>query len=67
MAKVAKLVLVSLMTRVIVDEDTPFDDVVEAARKGLSNQLNNDLHDNVEEVFEDTEVPFGILDSDFLK
>ena len=66
MAKVAKLVLVSLMTRVVVDEDASYEDVIEAARPQLEATLRTDLFENIEEVFEDKECPFGVMDTDYL-
>ena len=66
MAKVAKLVLVSLMTRVVVDENASYEDVIEAARPQLEATLRTDLFENIEEVFEDKECPFGVMDMDYL-
>ena len=56
---VAKLVTVSLMTRVIVPEDMPEAEIINKARAGFIEKLHTDLHDNVEEVYDDDEMPFG--------
>jgi len=63
--KVAKLVMVSLMTRVIVDENATNEDIVGKAHKGFQDKLNNDeLIDNLEGILDDVEVPFGTVPQD---
>ncbi len=63
--KVAKLVSVSLMTRVIVEEDATDEQIMEVAIPRLSNNLFNDgILDNVEDIKDDTECPFGAFDKD---
>lgn len=64
--KVAKIVVVSLMTRVVVDEDASYEDVIEAARPRLIPKITTELFENVEEVFDDKEVPFGTMEEDYL-
>jgi len=63
--KVAKLVVVSIMTRVVVDENATDEDIIEAARPQLMANMKSDLHENVETIFDDLEVPFGTLDTDY--
>lgn len=58
MAKVAKLVLVSLMTRVVVDEDATYEEVIEAARPRFIPKITDELFENIEEVFDDKECPY---------
>jgi len=69
MAKIAKLVAVSLMTRVIVDENLSEDELLEEAMKQARPQFidkiaNDGLGDHLESIEEDTECPFGTFDSD---
>lgn len=58
MAKVAKLVLVSLMTRVIVDDTDDEAAVLSATRPRLIRKINTDLEDNIESIEDDTECPY---------
>jgi hypothetical protein len=63
--KVAKLVYLSLMTRVIVDENATYEDIVEAVRPNFRESINDTaLGENIEEIIDDEEIPFGELDSD---
>ena len=58
--KVAKLVAISLMTRVIVDEDATDEQIVQEAKKNFQAKLdNNELMDNLESIENDEEIPFG--------
>jgi uncharacterized protein YbcI len=59
MAKVAKLVLISLMTRVVVEDTATDEEIVEAARPQLVDKMRTDLHENIEEIIDDEEVPYG--------
>jgi hypothetical protein len=61
---VAKLLTVSMMTRVIVDEEATDEEIVEAGRKGLLTSLLNDCMENVEEIRDDEECPYGTFDTD---
>lgn len=57
--KVAKLVTVSLMTRVIVDEDATDEQILDAAKPRFQAKLdNNELMDNLEEIYDDDECPY---------
>ena len=65
MAKVAKLVMVSLMTRVIVDENATDEQIIEASYEGFQAKLDNrELGDNLESIEDDEEVPYGEAISD---
>ena len=56
--KVAKLVLMHLMVRVIVNNDATEDAICEAARRrALHTIANNPIGDHVEEIYDDTDVP----------
>lgn len=56
--KVAKLVLWSPMTRVIVDEDATYDEIVEAAREKFLDKIKYEYLENIEDVIDDLEVPY---------
>jgi len=62
MSKIAKLVIVSLVTRVIIDKNATPEEVVAKAKQGFQAKLdNNELMDNLEEIREDVEIPFGTI------
>lgn len=56
--KVAKLVKVSLITRVIVNDNTPESEILEKAKSNLITKINYELSENLEEIIEDTECPY---------
>lgn len=56
--KVAKLVRVTLMTRVIVDVDATEQDIMELAVPKLSENLMDSPFDSIEEIVDDTECPY---------
>lgn len=58
MAKIAKLVAVSLLTRIIVEETDSEEENLAAAKPQFISKINTDLGDNVEFIEEDTECPF---------
>tara|TARA_R110000796_G_scaffold1673_4_gene6977 strand:+ start:1092 stop:1817 length:726 start_codon:yes stop_codon:yes gene_type:complete len=63
--QVAKLVAVSLLTRVIVDEDASDEDILDKAKTKFQDKLNNnELDDNLEYIEDDTECPYGTLIGD---
>ncbi len=55
--KIAKLVYYSFVTRVIVDEGTSDEDIVELSRPSMEFKVRHDLHENLEEILDDIEVP----------
>lgn len=55
----AKLVTVSLTVRVIVADSDSEDDIVETAKKPLREKLFSDLYENVTEIIDDAEMPYG--------
>ena len=57
--KVAKIVTISLMTRVIVPENATEEEVVEASKAQFIDQIHNEIFENVDEVYLDEVVPFG--------
>ncbi len=64
MAKVAKLVYVSLATRVVVDEDATQEQILEAAKHRFIDKLQTELGENLEDIVDDTECPYD-PDMDF--
>jgi hypothetical protein len=64
MAKVAKLVMVSLMTRVVVDEIATDEEILNKARPKFIEKVNMELGENLEEITDDTECPYGSLSRD---
>jgi len=69
MSKIAKLVCVSLMTRVIVDENLSEDELLEVAMKQARPQFidkleTDGLADRLESIEDDEECPFGTFDTD---
>lgn len=58
MAKVAKLVMVSFMTRVIVEDTASEAEILDRATPQLINKILSDLGENVEDITDDTECPF---------
>lgn len=68
MKKVAKLVCVSLMTRIVVDENATEEQMMELARPQLIEKLQEDgLLDHVESIEDDEECPFGTFVDDVNK
>lgn len=57
--KVAKLVYISLATRVIVDANATEEEIVEASKENFLNKINTELHENLEEILDDEEMPFN--------
>ena len=58
MSKVAKLVLVSFMTRVVVDETATDEQILDLARPKFLEKVIHELHENLEEIKDDTEMPY---------
>lgn len=58
MAKVAKLVYMSMVTRVIVDEDATEDQIIQASKDSFIEKVRNELGENLEEIVDDEEVPY---------
>ena len=68
MKKVAKLVSVSMMTRVIVNENATDEQILEASTKNFIEKVRDELGEHLEEIFDDTEMPYDEeFDKDFGK
>ena len=53
-----------MVTRVIVDENAPDHEIVEASRRSFANKVRDELHENVEDIIDDLEVRYGDLSDD---
>ena len=63
--KKAVLVSFSLMTRVIVDENATDEEIIAKARPRIQAKINNDeLGDNLEDIEDDEEIPYGEANED---
>ena len=56
--KVAKLVYVNLLVRVIVDEDATDDAIYDAARPRLIGAINDGSGNSIEDIVDDEECPY---------
>lgn len=56
--KVAKLVYISLATRVVVDENATEEDILNSARPKFIVKVQEELGENLEEILDDTECPY---------
>ena len=60
MARVAKIVTISLMTRVIVEDTATDEEIMLVAIPRFKEKLEGDgICDNIEEIVDDEEMPFG--------
>lgn len=57
MSKVAKLVYVSLATRVVVDENATDEQILEIAKGHFLEKVNTELGEHLEEIIDDEECP----------
>lgn len=64
MKKVAKIVCISLMTRVIVDEDATDEQIAELAKGKFIEKIEGELLENLEDVYDDEECPIGNFEQD---
>lgn len=63
--KVAKLVYVTFLTRVIVEDTDTDEQIVSVAKKGIQAQMDNDeVFENLDKIEDDKECPFGTLQTD---
>jgi hypothetical protein len=65
MAKIAKLVTISVTTRVIVEEGTTDESIMEIAIPRCIDVVKSDgVFDHLVDISDDTEVPFGSINED---
>ena len=63
--RVAKIVIFTLMTRVIVEDTDSEEKLIELAKENILVKIHNDeLGENLETHFDDEELPFGSLSTD---
>ena len=58
MTKIAKLVAVSLMTRVIVDDSVTDEEILQIARPRFIDKITTELGEHIESIEDDTECPY---------
>jgi hypothetical protein len=58
MSKVAKLVYVSLATRVVVDANATDYQILESANPNFLEKVNTELGEHLEEIIDDKECPY---------
>lgn len=58
MGKVAKLVTITMSTRVIVDENASESDIIELASIRMSEKIQHEFNENLESIVDDTECPY---------
>ena len=58
--KVAKLVYVSMVTRVIVDENASETDILIQAQSKFIEKIENEIHEHLEEIIDDEECPYEV-------
>lgn len=57
--KVAKLVAVSFLTRVIVEENATEEEVLEKAKSNFAFKIEDELSENLEYIVDDIECPYN--------
>ena len=62
--KVAKLVLVSMMTRIVVEENATDAQMLEAAKPAFLEKVSTELGEHLEQIVDDTDCPCGTFDTD---
>ena len=60
----AKLVYVSFITRILVDDNATEEDILDAAKNEFYIKVKNELSENLDKIIDDTECPFGTFDTD---
>lgn len=65
MAKSAKLVLTTFISRVIVDDNTADEQIAALAKSKIQEKLNNDeVLENIEVILPDDECPYGTFEDE---
>ena len=66
--KVAKLVYVSLATRVVVEDTATEEEILELAMPRFVDKIINELSENIDEIIDDTLLPYDeFFDESILK
>lgn len=58
MVKISKLVMVSLMTRVIVDDSATDEEILRLAKPHFIDKINMELGEHLESIEDDSECPY---------
>lgn len=61
MGKVAKLVTITMKTRVIVDENATELEIIEKASIRMSEKIQEEFNENLESICDDEECPYDPL------
>lgn len=61
----AKLVTASFMARVVVPDDATDEQIIEASKNAFIYKVNTELSDNVFDIDDDNEFPFGKYPDDY--
>lgn len=56
--KVAKLVAVSFLTRVVVEENATEEEILEKAKSNFAFKIEDELSENLEYIVDDIECPY---------
>ena len=67
MKKVAKLVSMSMMTRVIVDENATPLEIMKASKQNFIEKVRDEFMENIDDIMDDTEMPYDEFDADLDK
>jgi hypothetical protein len=62
--KVAKIVKVCLVTRVVVEENATQEEILQKCGMAFKLQVNEELSEHLDSIEPDVECPFGTLPSD---
>lgn len=58
MAKVAKLVYVSMATRIVVEDTATEDEILNVASMRFIDKITNELSEHIEDIVDDEECPY---------
>jgi len=59
MSKVAKLVTITMKTRILVDENASERDIIELASIRMSEKIQHEFNENLESIEDDIECPYN--------
>jgi hypothetical protein len=59
MSKVAKLVTITMKTRILVDENASESDIIELASIRMSEKIQHEFNENLESIEDDIECPYN--------
>jgi hypothetical protein len=59
MSKVAKLVTITMKTRILVDENASERDIIELASIRMSEKIQHEFNENLESIVDDIECPYN--------